>query len=154
MLRDTRRAFIFVDRGQDEKDKCEDQDGAIWYDFDEVCLRMFWATYKGKGTGGQNLVKKVDDDILDKLKGKPYNLDLLEAYSNAYNCWKDAGGFPDHPDTEQEVMEGDVPQCFFGMNVVSGKWEKNGVASDGVIRMDDWLGQAEDDSWSPDDALV
>lgn len=141
MLRETRRAFILVDRPQDNQEGCEGQDRAVWYPEEGVCLRMFWVTFK-------NLVEPVDGDLVSKLSAEPYGLDRLEAYKNAYHCWIDNDGNPGHADVEAEIETGEVPPCYFGMVVKSGKW------SDKIVVMDDWMGQKNDGMWDPEGERV
>ena len=142
MLRDTSRAFIFADRPIDEG-KCKDDSGA-WDPAEKVCLRLFKAT----GTKDHDGVEPIDAEVVKKITGPPYNLDLLAATKNAFNCWKDHDRKPAHPENSPELEVGQLLGCLFGMAVASGTLEPGGV------KMDGWAGQRDGKMWSAYDSRV
>ena len=97
MLRDTGRAFIFADRPIDEG-KCKDDSGAC-DPVEKVCLRLLKAT----GTKDHDGVRPIDANTVKKITGSPYNLGLLAATKNAFNCWQDHDRKPAHPENSPEL---------------------------------------------------
>ena len=146
MLRDVRRSFLFIDRPLNTKGKCEEKFGAVWYDEEEACLRMWWVPEKTK------IVKAVDEGLLNKISHDPYGLDRVEAYKNAYHCWVDNKGHPGHPDTKAKLKKGELPKCWFGMTVKSGEAKtSNGIKGKNLeLTLDDWMGQKDKSIWDPE----
>ena len=133
-----------MDRPLSEGD-CKDTSGATWDPEEEVCFRLCYVA-----SGSE--VEVLDHEVTDKLWADPYNIDALEAFRNALNCWVDNDGKPAHPDFNQELMKGEVPKCFFGMVVVSGEFKEGDIkGSSGYITMDDWMHQTASAAWEPHD---
>lgn len=154
MIRETRRAFILIDRDQDNRGKCEGVSKAVWNQEEGICLRLFQAN--GRGGRAEYSVVPADAKIVSKLSSEPYNVDLIEAYTNAYHCWKDNGERPAHPDTSSEAGDGQAPKCFFGMVVKSGRRQGTDAFVDGDdnIVLDGWLSQRDGNTWVPSDDKV
>lgn len=141
-LRQSHNMFVFVDSVISEK-HCRGKNDGVWDPEEETCFRL-WKYEKPHGES------PLDDKLCDKLRAKPYNIDMLEATRNAYRCWVNNDGKMGDADLKADVKNGQVPPCYFAATVVKGKIRKSWHKTN-RIRMDGWMGQKDGDGFFLDD---
>ncbi|PGH07394.1 hypothetical protein AJ79_06296 [Helicocarpus griseus UAMH5409] len=121
MIRDVRLGILFIDDGV-TKDKCGDGlESSVWDSKHDYCFRLFHA-------GGGDKLQPLDNDLAKQLWGKKsnkekfYNMNRLETYRNALDCWKKNAGRVGKVKFEKLKNKKALPQCFFGIPMVKGKY--------------------------------
>lgn len=132
MMRVARQSFVFIDKPVTKSECGHNYNAAVWDPEHEWCFRLFHID--------GDMPHPVPDKVADKLWKAPYSIDKLEVYRNAYDCWVDNDYSIGTPSYTEDLGEGSVPKCFFGMRVVMGTFLKHGFA-DNEIEMSDDLGQ-------------
>lgn len=113
MMRHARHSIVFIDNPVTE-DECGTRFHAgIWDPDEKFCFCLMHVEDKG-------VVNPVPNELGDRFWAEPYNIDKLEAYRNAYNCWIDTDGKPGEPSYVDNLGAEAVPPCWFSMVVVRG----------------------------------
>ena len=139
MMRHAQHSIVFIDKPVKEHECGHNFNMAVWDPDEGFCFRLFQVENSGN-------VRPVPDDIADKLWDEPYNMDKLEVYRNAYDCWVDSEGEVGDPEYVEGLGEDELPKCFFGMKVIMGTYLKNGFAN-AEIRLSKWMDQGEGEKW-------
>ena len=143
MVRYSRKGFVFIDQPVKEDECGAKFNSGTWDPKLGACFRLFHAT-------GGDEVAPINDDVADKLWKDPYNLDKMEVYRNAYDCWVNNNQKAANAVYTEDLEEGSVPECFFSMPVVWGHYKTPGFhQSEGHIYESEWEGQEKGKKWKP-----
>ena len=109
--------------------------------------------------GDEHTVHPVKDDLADKVRAEPYNIEKLKAYRIAYHFWIDNDAKTGEPDVVGYLAKGEMPPSFFSMVVVKGTFWKGDILWKGGIRghtgcieLGEWMKQGSGSSWIPQDS--